>query len=309
LYFSESSSDGREVIANRVYRYEWDGSALTDPVLKRDMNATQTYHIGGGMTAGRDGSVYLAVGDSGRYGVLQNADGQYHKDTSVIMRIDKEEPYYAVGIRNSFGLAFDPLTGTLWDTENGDDDYDEINIVERGFNSGWIVIMGPATVQNPPHQQGYTYSDPEFSWQRPIAPTALTFVDSEPLAKFRDSLFVGDCITGTLYRFTLNKDRDGFVFENSGLADKVMNAGDSMNELVFGSSFGCITDLDIGPDGFLYVTSLSEGQIFRILPASMAVANPQGDASQYVYYLFAAASAGGISYVLWARRKHGAKYV
>src|SRR5215207_968882 len=48
--------------------------------------------------------------------------------------------YYAYGIRNSFGLAFDPLTGNLWDTENGG--FDEINLVEPGFNSGWNKISG-----------------------------------------------------------------------------------------------------------------------------------------------------------------------
>ena len=53
------------------------------------------------------------------------------------------QKYYAYGIRNSFGLAIDPLTGSLWDTENGDTDYDEINFVPSGFNSGWKKIMGP----------------------------------------------------------------------------------------------------------------------------------------------------------------------
>jgi len=49
----------------------------------------------------------------------------------------------AYGIRNSFGLAVDPVTGNLWDTENGEDYYDEINLVKPGFNSGWMQVMGP----------------------------------------------------------------------------------------------------------------------------------------------------------------------
>ena len=51
--------------------------------------------------------------------------------------------YYAYGVRNSFGITFDPLTGNLWQTENGADSYDEINLVKPGFNSGWIKVMGP----------------------------------------------------------------------------------------------------------------------------------------------------------------------
>ena len=56
---------------------------------------------------------------------------------------DAVNRYFAYGVRNSFGLAFDPQTGTLWDTENGEDSYDEVNIVDPGFNSGWKAVMGP----------------------------------------------------------------------------------------------------------------------------------------------------------------------
>jgi hypothetical protein len=56
---------------------------------------------------------------------------------------ERMQKYYAYGIRNSFGLAIDPISGLLWDTENGPDSYDEMNIVYPGFNSGWNQIMGP----------------------------------------------------------------------------------------------------------------------------------------------------------------------
>ena len=52
------------------------------------------------------------------------------------------DKYYAYGIRNSFGIGFDPLTGNLWDTENGQSKHDEINLVKPGFNSGWEAIQG-----------------------------------------------------------------------------------------------------------------------------------------------------------------------
>ena len=51
--------------------------------------------------------------------------------------------YYAYGIRNSFRIPIDPVTGNLWETENGEDAYDEINLVKPGFNSGWDKVMGP----------------------------------------------------------------------------------------------------------------------------------------------------------------------
>jgi hypothetical protein len=69
-----------------------------------------------------------------------NDDGSIPNDNPFGGQLAK---YYAYGVRNSFGLAFDPLTGELWDTENGPDSYDEVNLVLPGFNSGWEKIMGP----------------------------------------------------------------------------------------------------------------------------------------------------------------------
>jgi hypothetical protein len=190
-------------------------------------------------------------------------------DTSVILRVDPEGPYQAMGIRNSFGLAIDPVTGNLWATENGDDDFDEINLVSDKFNSGWNKIMGPATeseLDNLPNYEDYVYDEPEFSWEEVVAPTGLNFGKFQEISNYNDSLFVGDCNTGNLYKFELNQDRDGFEFSTSSLQDNVINKNESMDELIIGTGFGCVTDIERGSDGFLYVVSLSEGTIFRIIP-------------------------------------------
>jgi aldose sugar dehydrogenase len=97
-------------------------------------------------------------------------DGICPHDTSVILRINPENAsgnpfsnndnnnngsssnklsrYYAHGIRNSFGISFDPISENLWDTENGENTYDEINLVKPGFNSGWQQVMGPISRSN-----------------------------------------------------------------------------------------------------------------------------------------------------------------
>ena len=109
--------------------------------------------------------------DTGKYGPLQNKNpGDIYPpgtldylDTSVILRVDPPGPYKAIGIRNSFGLAIDPVTGNLWATENGDDDFDEINLIPEKFNSGWRKIMGPATeseISSLPGYEDYVYKDP-----------------------------------------------------------------------------------------------------------------------------------------------------
>jgi hypothetical protein len=90
------------------------------------------------------------------------------------------------------------------------------------------------------------------------------------MPEYEDSVFVGDCNTGNLYRFKLDSVRMGFVFESPELSDKVHNIDESMDEIVFGTGFGCITDIEVGPDGLIYIVSLSEERIYRIIPKAMA---------------------------------------
>lgn len=281
LYFTEAEQDGGKAIANRIYKYDWNGTKLVNPVLLKTLPSDNYYHNGGAMT-NFAGKVYAVIGDNGNYGKLQNRPNVAKNDTSVILRVDPSGPYYAIGIRNSFGITFDQQTGNLWDTENGDDNNDEINFVPENFNSGWIEIMGFANqsaIDALPKYGNYAYSDPEFVWQKPVAPTGISFSNSNVLGQ-RDYLFVGDCNNGNLYRFKMNQDRTGFVFESPQLADKTVNVGDSMDEIIFGTDFGCITDVEEGPDGYLYILSLSEGKIFRIIPYSpVQAAKPQNPAN------------------------------
>jgi len=276
LYYTEANEDGGESLGNRIYKYEWTGDSLINPELLKELPSNIS-HNGGAMVVGLDNQVYAVIGDTLGYGLLQNkpldwleGDDLDLKDNGVILQLEGENPYFAMGIRNSFGLAIDPVTGNLWATENGDDDFDEINLIPEKFNSGWIVIMGPATeseLASLPGYEDYVYDDPKFSWEKSIAPTGLDFAKFQEIDNYDDSLFVGDCNTGNLYKFELNENRDGFEFTNSFLQDNVVNKDESLDEIIIGTGFGCVTDIERGPDGFLYVVSLSEGVIYRIIPA------------------------------------------
>src|SRR5574338_30899 len=284
VYFTAADIDAGKAIENRVFKYTWNGSELIDPVLLKTLPSDNFYHNGGAMT-NFGGQVYAVIGDNGNYGRLQNRNADWKNDTSVILRIDPPGPYYAMGIRNSFGIAVDPATGNLWDTENGDDVYDEINFVPENFNSGWIEIMGPVKNQTQidslPKYGNFVYSDPEFSWERTVAPTGIAFGTKE-LGQ-SDRVFVGDCNNGNIYRFKLNSERTGFVFESPELSDNVVNVGESMDEILFGKNFGCITDVEQGPDGFLYIVSLSNGAIYRIVPStnSEAIVEPKSTSNEF----------------------------
>jgi len=292
LYFTEVedpssfSSNEDKVLGNRIYSYTWNGNTLQNGILIKelpfDLNVERSIHSGGAMVTGLDGTVYSVTGDTQRRGALQNLDTGNFTDSGIILKVNYDDSilkpsesqnpldhYYAMGIRNSFGLAIDPITGYLWDTENGDDRFDEINLVEPKFNSGWTKIMGPATAEkiaNLP-TNGFQYSNPEFSWYHSVAPTALIFVNSNLFKNYNESLLVGDFNYGAIYHFKLNSERNGFIFDDPALEDLVLDNNDSLNDIIFASDFSGITDLEFGSDGLLYVLSPGDGgSIYRIFP-------------------------------------------
>jgi glucose/arabinose dehydrogenase len=300
LYFTQSStsndtSGSPAPLANRVYRYVWNGNVLVSPTLILDLPVTPgPNHNGGTMTFGPDGKLYIVIGELNRNGQLQNNSGGAAPDnTGVIFRINDDgsapsdnpffsqggnlAKYYAYGIRNSFGLAFDPLTGELWDTENGPTNYDEINLVQPGFNSGWNRVMGPASrdlegTNDLVFFPGSHYADPKFSWFTTVAPTAIAFLDSARLGvDYRNDVFVGDSNNGNLYHFPINATRDGFDLITPGLVDLVADNNTELQEVILGTGFGGITDLKVGPDGLLYVLSFGLGKIFVVSGQSTPV--------------------------------------
>jgi glucose/arabinose dehydrogenase/plastocyanin len=312
ISFTESGNevDGSDVesnvdpAGNRLYRYEYVDGQLINPVLLLDLTAIppnhRGEHNGGKIRIGPDNNIYFIVGEVGGHRTqAQNIeDGPPPNGLGGVLRITQDgqiihgEPlfgnelplnlYYAMGIRNSFGMDFDPVTGNLWDTENGPYTGDEINLVFPGFNSGWSLIQGLS--QNDLLGSGATsddlvyfgkgsYAEPKLSWVTPIGITALKFLNSDKLGKqYQNNMFVGDINNGLLYRFILNDARDDISFDSGYtgntalLADKEVNDPKENQPFIFGQGFGGITDIEVGPDGFLYVLSYT-GSLFRIVPS------------------------------------------
>ena len=255
-------------------------------------------HNGGVLRFGHDGKLYIIFGDNGRRGLLQNItsggpvpDDQFGGPepddahlTGVILRLNddgttpSDNPFFnastslsgeaaanvkkifAYGVRNSFGMAVDPLTGNLWTQENGDDSFDEINRVRPGFNGGWIQAIGPinrvaeykaiestygagnlqqvrwapSNIADTPQAAlarlymlpGAQYVDPEFSWKYAVAPSPIGFVRGRGLGpEYEGDLLVGasrvTLANGYLFRFNMSADRQHFAFSDSLLADLV----------------------------------------------------------------------------------------
>lgn len=289
LYLTEDA-DGE--LRNRVYKYTYspEEAALTGGTLVLDLPGEPgPFHNGGKIDIGPDGHLYAVIGDTNdSWGVLDNIrEGRPPEDKSVILRVDREtgqgvedNPFYsngdekmkrylAYGIRNSFGLDFDPVTGNLWMTENGEDEYDEINLVRPGLNSGWIKLTGPmersgVTEGDLVMLDGAHYQDPMFSWRDSIGVTDIEFFGSDKLGeRYENNIFVGDINNGNLYFFEVNEERDGLILAG-GVSDLVADDGNEVAAVMIGRIGGGITDFETGPDGNLYVLSFLEGKIYRI---------------------------------------------
>ena len=299
-------------LGNRLYRYEFVDGRLINPVLLLDLTAIpdngRGEHNGGKILIGPDNNVYYVIGEVGGHrtqaqnivdgpapnglgGILRiTQDGNVVDDGSIFGKGLPLDVYYAMGIRNSFGMDFDPLTGNLWDTENGPTAGDEINLVYPGFNSGWSLIQGfsknnllgtGATPDDLVYFGKGSYAEPKFDWVNPIGITALKFLNSGKLGQeYQNNMFVGDINNGLLYRFILNQARDGILINDTSLgnikslADYEVNDPKENQPIVFGQGFGGITDIQVGPDGYLYVLSYM-GSLFRIIPHSDGVAGKE----------------------------------
>jgi glucose/arabinose dehydrogenase len=313
LYYTEAESAdaedisaGKDPIGNRLYRYELVNDKLVNPKLLLDLPAIPgPRHNGGAITIGPDNNLYIPIGDvdgshqggdfetetqnyldgaepDGRSGILRvTLDGEPVPNGGIIGDEFPLNLYYAYGIRNSFGINFDPVTGNLWDTENGPGEGDEINLVEPGFNSGWVPVQGMSSSSSFNNDQDSTssdlvdfvgkgiYSDPEFEWRQTLGPTALMFLHSDRLGpQYQNDIFVGSIVTGNIYHFDLNEDRTQLVLTGE-LEDKIAETRETGAEnIVFGEGFAGISDLEVGPDGYPYVVSLGQGKIFRIVPGN-----------------------------------------
>jgi aldose sugar dehydrogenase len=316
LYFTEAQlndvgSPTQDPLGNRVYRYELVDNKLVNPKLLLDLPALPgPRHNAGKMAIGPDDNLYVSIGDvdgsfrgigtgtkaqnyedgpapDGRGGILRITQNGLTVGEGILGNTPILNLYYAYGIKNSFGFDFDPITGKMWDTENGPTFGDEINVVEPGFNSGWVKVQGIWKMDVDPLEEPEKgeiatngsldlvdfggkgrYSSPEFTWSNTVGPTALRFFSSDKLGeKYKNDIFVGDIKYGNIYHFKLNKDRTGFIL-NGALSDKVASGEDGTEQIEFAEGFGGITDLEIGPDGHLYVLiyDSEDGRIYRISP-------------------------------------------
>jgi glucose/arabinose dehydrogenase len=223
---------------------------------------------------------------------------------------------FAYGLRNSFGMDFDPKSGNLWLEQNGDDSFTELGLIEPGTNGGWVQIMGPVSriaqykaiettsgtdpcgggpyfglqqIRWPPTLiadtpaealsrlfmlPGAVYRDPQFSWKFEVAPAGIGFMKGRALgAQYEGDLFMGAARPllegGHLFHFKLTGNGRRIGVDDHRLEDRVADNVCKFDiteseSLLIGRNFGVGTDIQTGPNGNLFVVSLTNGAIYEI---------------------------------------------
>jgi glucose/arabinose dehydrogenase len=241
---------------NQILRYTDEGGSGTARKLiwQAPDSASSTNHNGGHIAFGPDGMLYAVVGDDA---VPANSQDRTKNDRGKVLRmtplggVPASNPFdnriFAYGIRNSFGFAFDPQTGHLWESENGPECNDELNRIRRGRNYGWgpHETCSGSSPRNT-NRDGRRPVLPERWWTPTIAPTGVAFCERCGLgAASRGRLFMADWNGGRIRRFPLNPKRT-----------------EVRGQRVVYDQVGGIFSLEAGPGGDLY---LSDGSgIYRL---------------------------------------------
>ncbi len=229
-------------------------------------------HFGSRFAWDRDGHLFFTLGERG---TMQNAqdlksplgkihrvndDGSVPKDNPFVDTPDADRTIWSYGHRNPEGLAWEPVTGRLWESEHGPSGGDEINIIEKGHNYGWGVaskgLQGGITKTS---EAGM--DDPIVYYTPAIAPAGITFYTGTRYSGWKNtSLFVGGLVGQQLRRLEID-------------SEKVVK-----QEVLF-AQFGRVRDIVQGPDGYLYValqsptggqgvplSAATPGMIVRLIP-------------------------------------------
>jgi glucose/arabinose dehydrogenase len=219
VYYSDAAS-GKNVIA----RLDTSADNPQPEIVAELLPTANGYHNGGDVTFGTDGMLYATVGEmheADRAQDPQDLGGKVIRltpggDVPSNNPFGADNPAWSMGHRNSFGICFDPETGDLWETENGPDSHDEVNLIEAGGNYGWPQVMGPGGAPD--------FIDPVVDFPEIVAPTGC--------AVWGHTLWFGDFSGGRLYRLPVTAPRppqaEVVAQLPSGITDVQRGPGDAL---------------------------------------------------------------------------------
>jgi glucose/arabinose dehydrogenase len=273
VYLTYTKSMGERGHTSAMARGRLDGMALVDVKELFVADAVgKGPAAGNAMAFGSDGLLYMAVGgandeiaqDPGsHFGkiVRLRDDGIVPTDNPFVGRAGHKPEIYSLGHRNMLGLTVHPVTGAMWENENGPLGGDEVNILRPGANYGWPHVSygrqySGAKVSKEVTRAGF--DDPVLIWNPSIAISGMTFYTGDRFPRWKNNLFVGGLQfgripgTGQMHRIVFNE-----------------NWEEIRREAFFVDLRQRIRNVRQGPDGLLYVlTDEKDGALLTLAPAS-----------------------------------------
>lgn len=234
-------------------------------IFRQEPKLSTGYHFGGRLVFDQKGHLYISLGENNQRPAAQsldhlqgkivriNADGSIPADNPWAKSTSRPE-IWAYGIRNPQGLALNPWSNELWETEHGPRGGDEINVIQAGKNYGWpLATFGKDYSGLPISEAVGTHINgaepPIYYWQKSPAISGMAFYQHARFPQWRHSLFIGALAQKMLIRLTLNQHQ--ITQEEWLLTD--------LNER--------IRDVRVGPDGYVYVlTDERQGKLIRVKP-------------------------------------------
>jgi len=261
------------VYSTALARGRFDGKALVD--VKEIFVAEPWMALSGGdasrLLFAPDGTLFMSsshhrdekgpqdpMNDAGKI-LRLNDDGTIPKDNPFVGKAGYRPEIYSIGHRTVLGLAFHPTTGALWETENGPQGGDEVNIIQPGKNYGWPLVTYGHDYDGTPLNERAIPSGmvlPTVFWVPSITTSGITFYKGDKLAAWKGNLFVGSMTvgriggTGHLQRVVFNEK------------------GEQRRESLLVDLHQRIRDVREGPDGLIYLlTDEDAGALLKIEPA------------------------------------------
>jgi glucose/arabinose dehydrogenase len=263
-YSAFSNLKGKKGGNTAIMRAKLKGNTLTNQevIIKAEPDINTKYHYGCRLEFDQNGYLFFSVGDRGfmhNAQDLSNHCGKIHRikddgsipaDNPFIRNDEAMASIYSYGHRNPQGVVMHPETGQIWSHEHGPKGGDEINIIRKGLNYGWPEISyginyDGSIITEHTHREGM--EQPVIHWTPSIAPCGMTFVKGDSYPNWKNNILSGSLRFRHLNRCVV--DGEKIIHQEKLLED-----------------IGRVRNVEVGPDGYIYVAIEFPGKILKLVP-------------------------------------------
>jgi aldose sugar dehydrogenase len=245
------------VYTEKIVKFTYNGTTLSNPVTLLDNIPAANIHNGCRLAISADKKLYISTGDAG----VGNRAQDRNSPAGKILRINLDgtiptdnptpgSPLWSFGHRNPQGLVF--VNSTLYSSEHGASNDDEINIIQKNRNFGWPTVEGLCGTSETSFCGTNSVAEPIYTWSPTIAPSGMDYYNSDAIPQWKNSLLLAVLKDSKLLQLKLNS-----------AGDKI----DAVN-VFYKSTYGRMRDVCVAPDGKVYVITSNgtNDKIIKVTP-------------------------------------------